>query len=150
MVTVMLCLAGIETGRRAPVPPAGLSPEVRPLTPVVSRTLAARPGADSTSVVVSARWPTSASMPCACRAGAAAVIAPGAPARPPGIATAAVTGTLDFSTTAPATPDSDVRSIRLAEPAGMSIAVAPVGWYVPAGETTVRLTCASLPPASAT
>ena len=57
--------------------------------------------------------------------------------------TAAVTGILEVSTTAPATPDSDGSSIRLAEPAGMTIAPVPVGWYVPPGETTASLTAAS-------
>src|SRR5262249_13479659 len=152
--TVALRRARTETTRVAPalllpVPADERPAEGRPLPPMVGRARAARHGAGSTTAVVPARCPPSASTPCSRGAGAAGVIAPGAPAGPPGTVTAAVTGTLDVITTAPTTPDSEVSSIRLAEPAGTSIALPPVGWYVPPGETTLSLTCASFPPGSA-
>jgi hypothetical protein len=107
--------------------PAPEPPGVRPLDPVTMRTLAAAPGADSTRLVSSPRSPTSATTPCSCRGRAATAIAPGPSGSPPGTTTDAVTGVLEVSTAAPVIPVSDGSSIMLAEPAGMSIAPAPVG-----------------------
>ena len=82
--------------------PGAAEPWPPPAPTSVTRTRAARHGADSTRDDTAPPPLTfAATTPCSCSAGVAPVNAPGVPFWPPGASSDAVTGTLDEISSAP-------------------------------------------------
>src|SRR5215472_14353185 len=114
-------------------------------------TLAARPGADSTSWDFPAEPTGLAAMtPCSVTGPAPLINAPGAPGGPPDSSSTAVNGTLAEILIEPGFPLREGIETAVVVRPSTGMLLPPVGWYEPRGVIAVTLTLAAAPPGTVT